>query len=37
MVVCNDNGDDDNGLDKFHKLVSSKMSIVSWKVFAVRV
>ena len=32
---CNDNGDDSNGLLRFHKLLSSKMSIVSLKVFMV--
>ena len=34
---CNDNGDDNNGLFQFQKLVSSKMAIVSLKVFTVTV
>ena len=33
----NDNGDDNNGLVQFHTLVSSKLSIVSLKVFTVTV
>ena len=33
---CND-GDDNNGLVQFHILVSSKLSIVSLKVFTVTV
>ena len=32
---CNDDGDDNNGLVQFHILVSSKLSIVSLKVFTV--
>ena len=34
---CNENGDDNNGLVQFHILVSSKLSIVSLKVFTVAV
>ena len=34
---CNDNGHDNNGLVQFHILVSSKLSIVSLKVFTVTV
>ena len=31
--VCNDNGDDNNGLVQFHTLVSSKLSIVFFFCF----